>query len=552
MGSEMCIRDRGSFFGYIDKNSATVLGTSSGAQATIKPIRLVADRVGEVIGSFFFRNPLASPAPALRFRTGISTFKLTSSPDDSENLPGSLLISDGEVTYDTEGGQIQTVTINTIVETTPPPPPRPPRRGGGGGRNRRRRRRAGRPSGRPGRRGGQGRGGGQGRRGGNTRGSGARGGRRGRGGRGGRRGGRDPLAQSFTVDGTGMNLTSVDLFFGTKDPTEKLTVEVRNMELGTPTAQPVDAFSQVVVNPDDINVSSDASVATRVTFPSPIHLAPAREYCIVLIAPTTNNYEAWVARMGEKTVNSQTLPDAESVIVSKQYVGGSLFKSQNGTIWTPSQFEDLKFKLNKAEFITEPGTAFFYNPKLDVGNSINQRLLPNAITTLPRKLRVGIVTTTNASAIAKMALGVKDSDGTSADAIQGYIEQVGGPANSLTVTGIGTGFKAGQTYNNVPLYAITGRGTGATATVQTTSGGGILSVSLTSNTKGHGYVVGDVLGITTSNTAKGSGAEITVASINGTSTLYLNNVQGEEFTTGQPIVVSVSYTHLPLPTTPYV
>ena len=39
--------------------------------------------------------------------------------------------------------------------------------------------------------------------------------------------------------------------------------------------------------------------------------------------------------MGEKTVNSQTLPDAESVIVSKQYVGGSLFKSQNGTIWTP-------------------------------------------------------------------------------------------------------------------------------------------------------------------------------------------------------------------------
>ena len=91
----------------------------------------------------------------------------------------------------------------------------------------------------------------------------------------GRRGGRDPLAQSFTVDGTGMNLTSVDLFFGTKDPIEKLTVEVRPMELGTPTGSPVDAFSQVVISPDEINVSSDASVPTRVTFPSPIHLAPA-------------------------------------------------------------------------------------------------------------------------------------------------------------------------------------------------------------------------------------------------------------------------------------
>ena len=60
---------------------------------------------------------------------------------------------------------------------------------------------------------------------------------------------------------------------------------------------------------------------------------------------------------------------------------------------------------------------------------------------------------------------------------------------------------------------------------------------VTSNTGGAGYVVGDVFGITTSSTTKGSDAEITVASINGTSTLYLNNVQGEEFTTGQPIVV---------------
>ena len=74
-------------------------------------IRLIADRTGEVIGSFFFRNPLSSPPPALRFRTGISSFKLTSSPDNTENLPGSLLISDGETTYDTEGGQVQSVTI---------------------------------------------------------------------------------------------------------------------------------------------------------------------------------------------------------------------------------------------------------------------------------------------------------------------------------------------------------------------------------------------------------------------------------------------------------
>ncbi|GIS09094.1 MAG: hypothetical protein CM15mP113_2240 [Pseudomonadota bacterium] len=66
----------------------------------------------------------------------------------------------------------------------------------------------------------------------------------------------------------------------------------------------------------------------------------------------------WVATMGEKTIKTTNLPDAENVVVSKQYIGGSLFKSQNGTIWTPSQFQDLAFKLRKAEFI-ESGTTTF-------------------------------------------------------------------------------------------------------------------------------------------------------------------------------------------------
>ena len=57
--------------------------------------------------------------------------------------------------------------------------------------------------------------------------------------------------------------------------------------------------------------------------------------------------------MGERTVNGQNLPDAEAVMVTRQYIGGSLFKSQNGTIWTPSQFEDMKFKLYKANFIPD-------------------------------------------------------------------------------------------------------------------------------------------------------------------------------------------------------
>ena len=104
-----------------------------------------------------------------------------------------------------------------------------------------------------------------------------------------------------------------------------------------------------------------------------------------------------------RELNTQSLPDAESVIVTRQYIGGSLFKSQNGTIWTASQFEDLKFKLYKAQFTTTPATAYFYNPKMEKGSAIIRRLTPNAIKTLPRKLKVGIQTTTHASSVANLA-----------------------------------------------------------------------------------------------------------------------------------------------------
>ena len=69
---------------------------------------------------------------------------------------------------------------------------------------------------------------------------------------------------------------------------------------------------------------------------------------------------------------------------------------------------------------------------------------------------------------------------------------------------------ASQTYSNVPLYNITGNGSGLTATIGTNSDGKISSAAITSNTGGAGYVIGDVLGITTSNVIKGSDALISV------------------------------------------
>ena len=448
----------GKYNGYITKGMV-LLGETSGAQASVSDIRLFADTFGDIYGSMFFRDPLASPPPPLRFTTGTKTFRLTSSAVNEAQLPGSTLISSAETNYTTTG------TVNIFERVTEVER-------------------------------------------------------------------YDPLAQSFTVDESGAFLTSVDVFFANKDENEKLFVELRTVELGIPTKNLVAEYSRLTLDPSEIRTSRDASIATKITFPSPVYLESDTEYALVLLSPYSDLYEVWISRMGERTVNTSTLPDAESVIATKQYVGGSLFKSQNGTIWTANQFEDLKFKLYKANFTKTPGVAYFYNPPLETRNTNVGQLNENSIKTLPRKLKVGITTTTSMDSI--LGIGKKVSDSTSANAVHGYIEQVGGQLSTVSVNRVGAGYSNG-TFTNVPLYSITGNGSGATGTITFSSG--VVSGTPTITLPGNGYVVGDILGITTSNVVKGKDAQISVATLSGKDTLFLTNVQGEEFTAGEDLVV---------------
>ena len=462
--------------------NAVLVGKTSKAQATITNVRLKSDNWGDLLGCFFLRDPLTTPPPSVRIGTGVKTFKVTSSSTNATPLPGSLLISSGETSY-TSTGIVDTYRQDTVIVRRPPPPPRR---------------------------------------------------------------GKDPLAQSFTVDETGAFLTSVDLFFASKDESEKCYVEVRTVELGTPTNTLVQDFAAQVLEPSQVAISTNATVATKVTFPSPIYLEPRKEYAITVIAPSTNNYELWIARMGEKTVNSKFLPDAESVIVTKQYTGGSLFRSQNGTIWTANQFEDMKFKLYKAKFTSADGTAYFYNPELGSDDNNVPALLPNPIKTLPRKLKVGITTTVGNVLSNVLVPGVKVSSGTQPGPI-GYIERIGGNiSGNPTITNAGIGYSSSGTFNNVPLYSITGSGNGATANIVFASNR-VSTVAIAST--GSGYAVGDVLGITTSSVTKGTNARLTVSAIQGIDTLYLTNVQGETFTSGDPLVYHIGDTATSLAST---
>ena len=85
-----------------------------------------------------------------------------------------------------------------------------------------------------------------------------------------------------------------------------------------------------------------AQVPTTFEFPSPVYLETGQSYCFVLLS-ASNEYTAFISRMGEEDVTTVDKPESEKIIVSSQPLLGSLFKSQNGATWDPSQLEDLKF-----------------------------------------------------------------------------------------------------------------------------------------------------------------------------------------------------------------
>ena len=510
------------YTGYVTQG-CTIVG-DSGATATVSKVELISDNWGDVLGAFFFREANQTPQPPVLFYSGTKTFKITATPPGTVTLPGSTAFaSDASGTY-SGTGTIITQDTSTVGVRNPPPPAQKPNEitTSVSVNQTSSTTRVEAPY-------------------------------------------RDPLAQTFTVDETGAFLSSFDVYFATKDPNAKVFVELREVELGTPTSWLVQDFAQVALNPNDIQTSTDASVATNIKFPSPVYLEAGREYALVFLSPGSDLYEMWVATMGQKTVRTSNLPDVESVVVTKQYIGGSLFKSQNGTIWTPSQYQDLTFKLYKAEFV-ESGTVTFYNSSIKPGNENTQSLSNNPIRTLPRKVSVEVewpIANYNLGDESQLSVGRKISTGLPADkeddSITGVIEKVAAPiwgdydgsnlnqdplkGNPLNIINSGSGYSLDAS-TNVPLKALTGGGSGATASLTIGSDAALetyqkITAISSINLNGKGYSVGDLLTVDDSWASfnSGDGARFAVG-ITSTKpdTLYLTDVQGEKFVGGEKFV----------------
>ena len=287
----------------------------------------------------------------------------------------------------------------------------------------------------------------------------------------------DPIAQTFMVDDNGgAFITSMDLFAQSKDDDIPITLQIREVVNGYP-SRTIVPFGEVVLNPSQVNISDDASTATKFTFNSPVYLQEKTEYCLCLLA-NTNNYNMWVARVGDTQVGSDRT-------ISEQPYAGVMFKSQNGSTWTAEQLEDIKMKINRAEFSNVTGSVTLCNDSNPVKTLKNN---PLRTTNSSGVIRVfhknhGMHGTDNNVTIAGVASGTYN--GIAHDAINGTYTSISNiTLDSYDITTAGTANATGDvgsstvtaTQNNlfdvanINLATLTVPGTGITYSIRPTTG----------------------------------------------------------------------------------
>jgi hypothetical protein len=488
--SSLGLNSLSEFFGFVAVGMKLV-GQSSGAVATISDLRLISDSSGTFIGSFFIPDPILPSTPT--FQTGNKTFLLTTSSTNSSIV--GISESSAEANFTSSGTldniesstlRIKNATIErnsvsdqkTITDTDT----RIVANTTNSFRTTTQTRWV------------------------------------------------DPLAESFEVtDPNGVFITKCDIFFNTKDSNLPVTLQIRTMQNGIPT-QTILPFGEVILDPNSVLTSSDASIPTTFTFSSPIYLESGNSYAIVLLS-ASNLYNVWISRMGEVDISTLNKPDSEKIIVSQQPTLGSLFKSQNGSTWDPSQLEDLKFVLYRADFVTSPSSIRFYNPDLGIGNNQIVSLKSNPISAYSKSLLVGLGNTLTNANLSNLIIGNTITQQNNLN-FKGNLKSIVGSIginSSLTITNPGTGFvNSAITYSNINLISLSGNGSGAKVDLSINNG---VSVAATVSVGGSGYAYGDTLTVSSYDTG-GFGNNLilsipnTVGIISAYNSLIIVNSQG--------------------------
>jgi hypothetical protein len=373
-----------------------LIGQTSGARAVVKEKRLISDQSGNLTGVFFIPTPAIDANP--RWGTGRRVFRFTSSSSDSR-IPGDV-DSAAEATYEASGileTQQETILAvrnadivrDTVTQSQTIQSTRTEVRQVGWW---------------------------------------------------------DPLAQSFLVDSKGgAFITKVDVYFKTRDEKIPINCQIRTMQNGYPTTK-ILPFSDVTIQPKDVQLSDNASIPTTFTFPAPVYLQESQEYAFVLFTDS-NEYKVWISRMGENDISNDRT-------ISEQPYAGVLFKSQNATTWTADQYEDLKFSMYKAVFQTNiAGRAVFNNARLGIGNGQIHNLVSNPITTTKPQLKI----TLNSASISYTVgaeISMTDQSPAPSAIIREVVQGTGGNNGYIIVDDISGTFRSGVTGGALAVYRI--------------------------------------------------------------------------------------------------
>ena len=345
---------------------------------------------------------------------------------------------------------------------------------------------------------------------------------------------RDPLAQSFFTYGVkgGCFITSIDLFFMTRDENVPVRVEIRPLVNGYPASGETGNPNMVSSLPGKfVKTSNDASIPTRFEFNPPVQLKEDGEYCFVVMA-NSQKFQVYTSRMGEKSIE-----DGRGIF-EQPYVG-SLFKSENNVTWTAEQFEDIKFTMRKANFDTAKGGKIRFAvdaPYLGMQGKHFSTVSGSNRITYRHSHDHGL---TAGSYIDVIAGNGYVCNGIPAASLSGEFEVLEVPDSKTVVyqidtTATETGLMAktdqithlellsgGSGYTDTDVVQfIGGGGSGAAATIRTYNGS-IVAVDITSN--GSGYTSEPSVVIVSST---GSGAQIVASTAPGFSVLVNKPFEG--------------------------
>ena len=168
------------------------------------------------------------------------------------------------------------------------------------------------------------------------------------------------------------------MYFKKKDDTLPVWIQLRPMKNGAPSDEEIIPGSNKILDPVNVQTSTDGSVGTDFEFDEPIYLNPQTEYALVVLTDASN-YNLFISRMGEFELGSTEKR------ITKQPTLGSMYKPQSVADWEPSQLEDLMFIAYRASFDTGTSTAYLQNISLP-----NKLLHDNPITTTSASAEITI------------------------------------------------------------------------------------------------------------------------------------------------------------------